>query len=333
MNALANEAQRQELEYKEKLRVLQEQADALQRERDNAQACVAKLQEQARNADARIDASEKKAAEANRRADIAESQFKGLRVQFDEREKAVRILRDRSEALQKQLSTAPVQPAPSVAAAAAQPNPAPTAPVQPSVNPAAENLSGNARLQARKILADARLYADTARERMQKQAQEQKDRMAENARGIAAGVLVLKDRLARVDEKLDQASMELENATSAIYQALEDTSVDLENLGTTMEQYANGTPETDAPEVQPTKGSEPQSKSSWQQNDAVASAQAAVPDPAKPAPVQYRVKRVARPTVRPVYRPGRMRQIARSKNRPVAQDLSDAISRMGQDKE
>ena len=99
-----------------------------------------------------------------------------------------------------------------------------------------------ARLEARKILADAQLYAESAEKELKQQAETQKTRMAENARGIAAGVMLVRDRLARVDQRLSAATLDLDGLTQAIYQALDDTEAELRELGTEMRDFAPGHP-------------------------------------------------------------------------------------------
>ena len=77
-----------------------------------------------------------------------------------------------------------------------------------------------AKLEAGKILADARLYAESAERELKQQAETQKNRMAENARSIASGVMLVRERLARVDERLSAATLDLDGLTQAIYQHL-----------------------------------------------------------------------------------------------------------------
>ena len=104
-----------------------------------------------------------------------------------------------------------------------------------------------AKLEAGKILADARLYAESAEKELKQQADSQKNRMAENARSIASGVMLVRERLARVDERLSAATLDLDGLTQAIYQALDQTEAELKELGTDMRSFAQGTPETDLP--------------------------------------------------------------------------------------
>ena len=109
------------------------------------------------------------------------------------------------------------------------------------------DLVREAKLEAGKILADARLYAESAERELKQQAETQKNRMAENARSIASGVMLVRERLARVDERLSAATLDLDGLTQAIYQALDQTEAELKDLGTDMRNFAQGTPETDIP--------------------------------------------------------------------------------------
>ena len=179
-----------------------------------------------------------------------------------------------------------------------------------------------AKLEAQKILADAKLYAESAENELKQQADTQKSRMAENARGIASGVMLVRDRLARVDQRLSAATLDLDNLTLAIYQALDETEAELKELGVEMRDYAQGTPETDIPvELLPTESAPaapvvpqpvPQTPQPAQQ-----------PQAAPPKPEKFRVKATPhRAPAKPVRR-------LRSVNRPVSQLLQDQIDRMG----
>ncbi len=59
--------------------------------------------------------------------------------------------------------------------------------------------------------------------------------------------MLVRDRLARVDQRLSAATLDLDNLTLAIYQALDETEAELKELGVEMRDYAQGTPETDIP--------------------------------------------------------------------------------------
>lgn len=207
---------------------------------------------------------------------------------------------------------------------------------------------GSATVQARKMLADAKIYVESAVRRMQQQAEEQKSRMAENARDLAAGVQVLRDRLSRVDEKLSAAALDLENATAAIYLALDHTDADLQALGVRLDDFANGTPESDDPmppvppqPPQPAQPADPRPAPPVPPVPPAPLSQPPVPPQppqTPPAPRQAvtarRVRPVAKPRpVHPATPPTRrLRNVRDADRRAVTQTLVDAINRVdGQD--
>lgn len=224
----------------------------------------------------------------------------------------------------------PVSPAAPQAPAAPQPEPEPELPAEPEA-PAAKDpeqeaphqpdpswwAAGekSATVQARKILADARIYAQSTERRMRREAEEQKARMAGNARDLAAGVQLLRDRLSRVDEKLSAASIDLENATAAIYDALDNTDADLQALGVKLDAFANGTPELDPP---PRPGPR-------------------TPVVPAPQPPQEPAAMAGQKRVRPVVRARQarpaspVRRLRSSDRRAVSQTLQDAINRLDGD--
>ena len=128
--------------------------------------------------------------------------------------------------------------------------------------------------------------------------------MAENAQGIAAGVMLVRERLARVDERLAAATLDLDGLTQTIYQALDETESELKELGTQMRDYAQGNPETEVAYTPAPPDAEPD----------------------KPEPKQFRVKAQAQPVrqkpqPKPAYR-------LRNNRRPVSQLLQDQIDRL-----
>ena len=168
-------------------------------------------------------------------------------------------------------------------------------------------------------MADAKLYAESAEKELKQQADTQKSRMAENARSIASGVMLVRDRLARVDQRLSAATLDLDNLTLAIYQALDETEAELKELGVEMRDYAQGTPETDIP-VEPVEEPPTPAPAAAPQPQPVPPAQ---PQAVPPKPEKFRVKATPhRAPVKPVRR-------LRSVNRPVSQLLQDQIDRMG----
>ena len=173
------------------------------------------------------------------------------------------------------------------------------------------DLVREAKLEAGKILADARLYAESAEKELKQQADVQKSRMAENARSIASGVMLVRERLARVDERLSAATLDLDGLTQAIYQALDQTEAELKELGTDMRSFAQGTPETDIPVAAPAP-----------------TAPAAAPKPAE----RLRVKAKAQPVQHKSAAPAATHRL-RNTRRPVSQLLQDEIDRLGGDEQ
>ena len=305
MNTLANEAQQHELEYQEKLRQLQSQLDDLRSQRADAEARVDALKAELAAANQRADQAEAKRRESDEQLQKAQAAAEGVQSEHREIQKNANIWQLKCHDLQQQNETLTQQ-----LAAARQLNaaPAPTA-----------DVVREAKLEAQKILADAKLYAESAEKELKQQADTQKSRMAENARGIASGVMLVRDRLARVDQRLSAATLDLDNLTLAIYQALDETEAELKELGLDMRDYAQGTPETDIP-VEPVPVEEPPApvQQPVQQAQPVQQPQAAPPKPEK-----FRVKATPhRAPAKPVRR-------LRSVNRPVSQLLQDQIDRMG----
>ena len=305
MNTLANEAQQHELEYQEKLRQLQSQLDDLRSQRADAEARVDALKAELAAANQRADQAEAKRRESDEQLQKAQAAAEGVQSEHREIQKNANIWQLKCHDLQQQNETLTQQ-----LAAARQLNatPAPT-----------PDVVREAKLEAQKILADAKLYAESAEKELKQQADTQKSRMAENARGIASGVMLVRDRLARVDQRLSAATLDLDNLTLAIYQALDETEAELKELGLDMRDYAQGTPETDIP-VEPVPVEEPPApvQQPVQQTQPVQQPQAAPPKPEK-----FRVKATPhRAPAKPVRR-------LRSVNRPVSQLLQDQIDRMG----
>lgn len=306
MSALANEAQQHEMEYEEKLRKVQEKLDELRSERAANDARTEALKAELTAANQRL-----QAAEADRRqsAETQEALQKKLDTYLSDQQdsqqtaemwkKQSHELQQQVDELQKQLEAARRQ---GTAAA-----PAPDA-------------VREARLEAQKILTDAQLYAQSAERELKQQADTQKTRMAQNARGIAAGVMLVRERLARVDQRLSAAAMDMDGLTQAIYQALDDTEAELKDLGVAMRDFAQGTPETDLPEPQP---------------EPVAAEE---PAPPKPPVPQFRVKATAQPVrahrAAASAKPGKPAgHRLRSVRTPVSKLLQDELNKLdGKDK-
>lgn len=290
MNALADESQQRKMEYEQKLHKLESELESLRRERTDSDSHIAALQAEVDAANQRADAAESKCREGEDQLAVLQRQVDTYQSGQQESQKNANIwqlkchdLQQQVEDLQKQLS------------AARQGGSAAPAP----------DAIREARLEARKILADAQLYAESAEKELKQQAETQKTRMAENARGIAAGVMLVRDRLARVDQRLSAATLDLDGLTQAIYQALDDTEAELRELGTEMRDFAQGTPEASAPEPAPA---------------------------AKPAAPQFRVKATAQPvrprSSAPQPNPPAGGRRLRNVRHPVSQILRDEIDKI-----
>ena len=310
MNALANEAQQHELEYNRQLQQLQSKLDELRSERGTADSRMEALKAELAAATQRADTAEAKRREADEQLETIKKKTASFQSTQRESQKNANIWQLKCHDLQQQNETLTQQ-----LAAARQLNAAP-APTPDVVR--------EAKLEAQKILADAKLYAESAEKELKQQADTQKSRMAENARGIASGVMLVRDRLARVDQRLSAATLDLDNLTLAIYQALDETEAELKELGVEMRDYAQGTPETDIPvEPLPTESAPAVPVVPQPVPQTPQPAQQPQPQAAPPKPEKFRVKATPhRAPAKPVRR-------LRSVNRPVSQLLQDQIDRMG----
>ena len=313
MNALANETQQRELEYQQTIDELNAQLDKLKKDQANARRCVEKLQAELNQATQRAETAEKAGSDAVTKLRDAEERASAYQNKYKECQQSILELQFQKRDLEKQVEEMEAMipkggmPAPAPAPAPVAPTPEPAKPAkqeEPAQVPV--TVTEQARIEAKKILADARLNAESAERRLRQQEDDQKARMADNARALAAGVQLLRDRLTRVDEKLASASMDLENATGAIYQALDDTSSDLESLGADMRSFGKLRPAGQpAAAVQTTP------------------APAAAPARAKVSPRRVRPVR-AQSEAEPVKRLRR----ASAPQRPVSEELGDAIDRL-----
>lgn len=296
MNALANEAQQHELEYNRQLQQMQSKLDELRGERAASDSRIEALKAEVTAANQRADAAEVKRRESDEQLETIKKKTASFQSTQRESQKNANIwqlkchdLQQQIDELQKQLATA------------RQLNTAlPAAPTS--------DLVREAKLEAGKILADARLYAESAEKELKQQADVQKSRMAENARSIASGVMLVRERLARVDERLSAATLDLDGLTQAIYQALDQTETELKELGTDMRSFAQGTPETDIPVAAPAPAAEP-----------------------KPTE-RLRVKAKAQPVQHKSAAPAATHRL-RNTRRPVSQLLQDEIDRLGGDEQ
>lgn len=297
MNALADEAQQHEMEYEQKLRRVQSELDTLRSEREDVDAHLKALQAEAAAASQRAEAAETKRRESEEQVETLQKQLDTYQSSQKESQKNANIwqlkchdLQQQVDDLQKQLTAA--------RQLNANGNPTP-------------DVVREARLEARKILSDAKLYAESAEKELKQQAETQKTRMAENARGIAAGVMLVRDRLARVDQRLSAATLDLDGLTQVIYQALDDTEAELKELGTEMRDFAQGTPELNVPEPEPAPAS-----------------------PAKTPAPQFRVKATAQPvrahrsSTSTQTKPSTGSRRLRNTRRPVSQMLQDEMDRV-----
>ena len=285
----------------------------------NALAKLDELRSERGTADSRMEALKAELAAATQRADTAEAKRREADEQLEtikkktasfqstqrESQKNANIWQLKCHDLQQQVDELQKQ---LTAARALNTAAAPAAPTS--------DLVREAKLEAGKILADARLYAESAERELKQQAETQKNRMAENARSIASGVMLVRERLARVDERLSAATLDLDGLTQAIYQALDQTEAELKDLGTDMRSFAQGTPETDIPAPVPPRPA--------------AAAKPAAPSPEKPAE-HLRVKAKAQPVhhtapAAPVHR-------LRNTRRPISQLLQDQIDKLGREEQ
>ena len=301
MNALANEAQQHELEYNRQLQQMQSKLDDLRNERSAGDSRIEALKAELAAATQRADAAEAKRREADEQLETIKKKTASFQSTQRENQKNANIWQLKCHDLQQQVDELQKQ-----LASARQLNTT-VAPAAPT-----SDLVREAKLEAGKILADARLYADSAEKELKQQADLQKSRMAENARSIASGVMLVRERLARVDERLSAATLDLDGLTQAIYQALDQTEAELKELGTAMRSFAQGTPETDIPVSAPRPA-----------------AKAAAPAGDKPAE-RLRVKAKAQPVQHKPAAPAPVHRL-RNTRRPVSQLLQDQIDRLNGD--
>ena len=294
MNALANEAQQHELEYNRQLQQLQSKLDELRSERGTADSRMEALKAELAAATQRADTAEAKRREADEQLETIKKKTASFQSTQRESQKNANIWQLKCHDLQQQVDELQKQ---LTAARALNTAAAPAAPTSD-------------------LVREARLYAESAERELKQQAETQKNRMAENARSIASGVMLVRERLARVDERLSAATLDLDGLTQAIYQALDQTEAELKDLGTDMRSFAQGTPETDIPAPVPPRPA--------------AAAKPAAPSPEKPAE-RLRVKAKAQPVhhtapAAPVHR-------LRNTRRPISQLLQDQIDKLGREEQ
>lgn len=302
MNALANEAQQHELEYNRQLQQMQSRLDELRSQQSSDDSRIEALKAEVAAANQRAEAAETRRRESEEQLEALQKQTASYQSNQRESQKNANIwqlkhhdLQQKNDDLQKQVEELQKQ-----LDSARQLNTS-------SLSAPASDLVREAKLEAGKILADARLYAESAEKELKQQADSQKNRMAENARSIASGVMLVRERLARVDERLSAATLDLDGLTQAIYQALDQTEAELKELGTDMRSFAQGTPETDPPAPLPPRP---------------AAAQAPAAKPADRLRVKAKKAQPAHHTPpAPAHR-------LRNTRRPVSQLLQDQIDRL-----
>lgn len=301
MNALANEAQQHELEYNRQLQQMQSKLDDLRNERSAGDSRIEALKAELAAATQRADAAEAKRREADEQLETIKKKTASFQSTQRENQKNANIWQLKCHDLQQQVDELQKQ-----LASARQLNTT-VAPAAPT-----SDLVREAKLEAGKILADARLYADSAEKELKQQADLQKSRMAENARSIASGVMLVRERLGPRGRAFERCHAGSGRPDPAIYQALDQTEAELKELGTDMRNFAQGTPETDIPVSAPRPA-----------------AKAAAPAGDKPAE-RLRVKAKAQPVQHKPAAPAPVHRL-RNTRRPVSQLLQDQIDRLNGD--
>ena len=346
MNALANETQQRESEYEEEIAQLKSQLDKLRSEQTAARACVEKLQSDLSEANSRAEAAEKDAAEAQTRAQAADERATNYHNRLKENQQAVVEWQFKCRDLQKQVDemTAMIPkggssaPAPEPVPAPEPAQPAMPEPVAPPPSAPETSVTEEARIEARRILMEARLKAQSAELRLQQQADEQKARMADHARDLAAGIALLRERVGQADERLSAASFDLEDATAALYQALAATETDFEAFGVQLRDFG----ETDAAEPLTGASDAPETQANDTEQFAVAPSAQPLPSaaarPVSGAKGTVRCRAAAQPVskrarpVRPQQNSAPVRRLRRAtrERRSVSQELTDALNRLDQ---
>ncbi len=313
MNALANETQQRESEYEEQIDRLKAQNEKLRSEQSAARACVDKLQSDLAGATQRAETAEKAAAAAAARAQTAEERASTLQNRYRESQQSILEWQFKCRDLQKQVDEMEAMIPKGGAAApkpakAPEPDKVPAPPPEPAPAPQpAPTVTEEARIEARRILVEARLKAESAELRLQQQADEQKARMADHARDLAAAIELLRARVNQADDKISLASFDLEDATTALYQALAATEEDFAAFDVQLRRFGDPLPQTPSSPA-PAPGEPVRSK-------AVAQPVAKRSRPASQPPAAEPVHRLRRP--------------ARDR-RSVSQELADALNRLDQ---
>ena len=207
MNALANEAQQHELEYNRQLQQLQSKLDELRSERSTADSRMEALKAELAAATQRADTAEAKRREADEQLETIKKKTASFQSTQRESQKNANIWQLKCHDLQQQVDELQKQ---LTAARALNTAAAPAAPTS--------DLVREAKLEAGKILADARLYAESAERELKQQAEAGTVEMPEGleeAKGQVEAVILHKAQKLQIKDRSNQVSVELQKDVSA----------------------------------------------------------------------------------------------------------------------
>ena len=155
MNALANEAQQHELEYNRQLQQMQSRLDDLRSQQSSDDSRIEALKAEVAAANQRAEAAETRRRESEEQLEALQKQTANIwQLKHHDLQQKNDDLQKQVEELQKQLDSA------------RQLNTS-------SLSSPASDLVREAKLEAGKILADARLYAESAEKELKQQADSQ----------------------------------------------------------------------------------------------------------------------------------------------------------------
>mgnify|MGYP000766301866 CR=1 FL=1 len=168
MNALANEAQQHELEYNRQLQQMQSRLDELRSQQSSDDSRIEALKAEVAAANQRAEAAETRRRESEEQLETLQKQTASYQSNQRESQKNANIwqlkhhdLQQKNDDLQKQVEELQKQ-----LDSARQLNTS-------SLSAPASDLVREAKLEAGKILADARLYAESAEKELKQQADSQ----------------------------------------------------------------------------------------------------------------------------------------------------------------
>ena len=168
MNALANEAQQHELEYNRQLQQMQSRLDELRSQQSSDDSRIEALKAEVAAANQRAEAAETRRRESEEQLETLQKQTASYQSNQRESQKNANIwqlkhhdLQQKNDDLQKQVEELQKQ-----LDSARQLNAS-------SLSAPASDLVREAKLEAGKILADARLYAESAEKELKQQADSQ----------------------------------------------------------------------------------------------------------------------------------------------------------------